>query len=312
MPTDKHDKTVFKQQPINPDRTIIRPAPGGRSANRQKTAVPQPGASQRTTTDPSIATTQFRADVETPMPADTLSLDEIRHHGLNPIVNAATTLIAVFETTGHSMSHSNVGGLHQQLVSSIRKLDQDLREQGVRQEIVLSTCYVICVALDEAVLKTPWGSESAWTQRTLLSLFYNETSGGEKFFQLLDRMLEYPAENIDILELIYILLSLGFEGKYRVVDRGRDALESVRDNLFQTIRRQRGEYERSLSPGWQGLGNVRKSLDSHFPLWVIASVVGVVLILGYSGMRFWLTESSAPVLDSLQRIAQQETNPDRK
>ena len=150
-------------------------------------------------------------------------------------------------------------------------------------------------------------SESAWPQRTLLSVFHNETSGGEKFFLILDRMKEQPAENLYILELMYIILSLGFEGKYRVIHRGRDMIEQMRDDLFSTIRRQRGEYERSLSPSWRGLGRTRKSLTQYVPMWVVASIVGAILFLSYSGFRVWLYDSSSPVVEQLDKITDMRT-----
>lgn len=226
---------------------------------------------------------------------------------LNQLINEASTLIAVFSKTRKSLSHPDIGGLHQRLVNEIKQFDKSAKETGIRPEVVLSARYCICTALDEAVLNTPWGSESAWPQRTLLSVFHNETSGGEKFFQILQRMLEQPAQNVDFLEFMYVLLSLGFEGKYRVIDRGRDSIERIRDELHAAIRGQRGEHERALSPHWQGLGKTRKSLTSYLPFWVVASVAGVLLLLSYSGFRFWLFESSTPVIEKLDDITEERS-----
>jgi type VI secretion system protein ImpK len=38
------------------------------------------------------------------------------------------------------------------------------------------------------VVTSGWGNESEWSQMSLLSRFHQETFGGEKFFQLLDRL----------------------------------------------------------------------------------------------------------------------------
>ena len=299
MTSDKHDKTVFRQAPMNPDRTVIRPAPGRRGADRPAQNVDTQSSSQP-------VQTQFKEQAQAPSHVqhrqDPSSTQFETGSGLNPLVNAASTLIAVFEKTRQSVSHANVGGLHQSLANEIKLFENKMKEMRTQPEVILSARYCVCAALDEAVLNTPWGSESGWSQRTLLSVFHNETAGGEKFFLILERMMEYPAENIQILELIYIFLSLGFEGKYRVMNRGRDAIEQLRDELFTVIRRQRGEYERTLSPSWQGLGNIRNSLTSYIPFWVVASVLGVVLVLSYSGFRVWLYESSSPVIAKLDKI----------
>ena len=286
------DKTVFKQPVNRGDGTVVRPMPGGRAASGGH--APAPVASKQAAT-PSNYARQPNID---------LASEQFRNsYGLNPLVNAASVLIAVFCKTRSSISHPNVAGLHQQLVQEIRSFDNKMRTAGLKHEIQLSARYIICTILDEAVLNTPWGAESALTQKTLLSTFHNETAGGEKFFLILDRMRNAPAENIDILELMYICLSLGYEGKYRVVNRGRDALEQLRDELFHIIRSHRGEYERTLSPNGRGLGKVRNSLTQHIPVWVAVSVFVSVLILGYSGARYWLHQSTDHVALQLNEIS---------
>lgn len=296
MSTDNSDKTVFRQPAGAADRTVMRPRPGGRGTAPQQPPVQQAPVQQQ----PQSYNT---APPHIPPAFDTQAAYFRTGKGLNPLVNAASTLIAVFEKTHKSLSHPNVGGLHQRLVNEIKAFETKAKEQGIKPEIVLSARYILCTVLDEAVLNTPWGAESAWTQRTLLSMFHNEATGGEKFFLILDRMREMPAENLYILELIYIFLSLGYEGKYRVIHRGKESLEQIRDELFRIIRTHRGEYERSLSPSWEGLGRIKNSLAEYIPMWVVASVVGGVLLLSYSGFRYWLYQSSAPVAHQLTNIA---------
>lgn len=294
MSTDNPDKTVFRKPLGAADRTVMKqPRPGGRG-----NSVPPVNQHLPHSQSANTAGAQFVAPAR-----DTQAAYFKTGKGLNPLVNAASILMAVFEKTHKSMSHPNVGGLHQSLVNEIKLFETKAKEQGIQPEIVLSSRYILCTVLDEAVLNTPWGAESAWPQRTLLSMFHNETSGGEKFFIILDRMRDMPAENLYILEMIYVFLSLGYEGKYRVIHRGKETLEQIRDELFRIIRNHRGEYERTLSPSWQGLGRIKNSLAQYIPMWVVASVVSGVLLLSYSGFRYWLYESSAPVAQQLTDIA---------
>ena len=309
MSSDDSDKTVFRQPSVDGDRTVIRPMPGGRGGAQQPPTM-QPPVQQAPIQQPTMqqpAAPAYQAQQQAPSPQSSANAYFQTTSGLNPLVNAASTLIAVFEKTRVSVSHPDVGGLHQRLVNEIKAFENSAKAAGIKPEIVLSARYAACVALDEAVLNTPWGSESAWPQRTLLSVFHNETSGGEKFFLILDRMKEQPAENLYILEMMYIFLSLGFEGKYRVIHRGRDMIEQMRDDLFTIIRRQRGEYERSLSPSWQGLGKTRNSLINYIPMWVIASIVSAILFLSYSGFRVWLYDSSSLVVEQLDEISDMRT-----
>lgn len=292
MSTDDSDKTVFKQPMPGGDRTSMRPTPGARNVTGTReipvqSHQPQPAhhsaPAGRAPIDPNAA--NFKA-----------------HHGLNPIVNAASTLIAVFAKTRSAVSHPDVGGLHQRLINEIKTLESELRDLGLKQEVQLSVRYLMCSVLDEAVLNTPWGTESAWAQRTLLSVFHGETSGGEKSFLILDRLRQSPSENLEVIELFYICLSLGFEGRYRFMNRGKEALDQVREELFSIIRRQRGDYERTLSPAWSGLGRTRNPLTEYIPLWVVVALMGTILFFSYSGLRYWLYASSNPVADEIAEL----------
>jgi type VI secretion system protein ImpK len=282
--SSEKDKTVFRPRtPRNVDQTIVRPTPGRRGGQTPS----RPPVNNTFDNQTSPSGTSFETA-----------------YGLNPIVNSASTLIAVFEKTRKTLSHSDVAGLHQRLSNEIRIFQERLQKLEIKPEIAVSARYVLCSALDEIVLNTPWGAESHWPQKTLLSVFHNETSGGEKFFQILDHLRQTPSENRDMLELIYILISLGFEGRYRFADRGRDSLEQVRDELFSLIRSYRGEYERTLSPHCEGLGESRNSLTQYLPMWVVASVVSAIIVVSYSGFRYWLYEVSSPVVVELSAIVE--------
>ncbi|MCI0506840.1 MAG: type IVB secretion system protein IcmH/DotU [Gammaproteobacteria bacterium] len=290
------DQTVLRgvtQQ--NPDRTTLRPAPGRRAA------IPTPGRHDNTQF-PASATAPLYRDFQSQVLPGAGHIQTYR--GLNPLVNAASTLLALFVKLRSTFAHSDVNGLFLRLSNEIKAFESRAKNDGERPEIVLAARYVLCAGLDEAVLKTPWGSESAWTQRSLLNSFHNETGGGEKFFMILDRMREMPVENLHMLELMYLCLSLGFRGKYDVVQNGRDHLENIRHDLFQTIRGCRGEFERELSPTWQSRVAGRNKLTDYVPFWVIASSVAALLMLVYFGFRVWMYNSSSYVEQQLVDIVE--------
>ena len=72
-------------------------------------------------------------------------------------------------------------------------------------EIVLAARYALCAGLDEAVLSTPWGAQSEWAQHPLLVALHREAWGGEKFFEMLDRISQDPTRYIDLMELQYLV-----------------------------------------------------------------------------------------------------------
>jgi type VI secretion system protein ImpK len=154
------------------------------------------------------------------------------------------------------------------------------------------------------VLSTPWGSQSPWSEQTLLSIFHKETWGGEKFFIILEHLRQEPAVHIDLLELVYLCLALGFEGKYRVDERGQRRLEDVQENLYRTIRSIRGDFERDLSVHWRGLTDRRNPLVRYVPLWVLGAVLGVLVLGIFIGFRVSLNQATNPVYQRLAQVGQ--------
>ena len=74
-----------------------------------------------------------------------------------------------------------------------------------------------------------------------------------KFFQELDRAKQNPAVNLGLLEIMHACLSLGFEGVYRASSSGgAGALQGVRRDLYETIRRVQPKTIEDLSPHWRG------------------------------------------------------------
>lgn len=269
------------------DRTIMIPTPGGAATGSRGTA-------------PVAPTPAMQAHFAVP---ESIEL----RRGLNPLVNAAATLLTVAIKLRTTMSHDNVAQLHNRLTDEIKSFDLKAQQAGAAPETVISARYLLCTVVDEIVLNTPWGANGGWSQHSLLSMFHQETFGGEKCFIILQRMQENPAKHLDILELYYLCLSLGFEGKYKLAARGHEQLDQIRDGLYQTIENHRGQIERDLSPHWEGCAKRKSSLMDYIPIWVIASCMLAILVLSYSGYRYWLYAETIPTTEQLRsHLTQQE------
>lgn len=305
--------------PFADDKTVLRPGgrrPGARGGSAVPAAPMAPDGGDRTQLRPPSAGHRSSAETPSAPPAPRRpALDReneraaapaaVRGSKLNPLVDAATTLLVLVGQLRNTARHPDVVALRGHVVQELRSFDSKVREAGIASETALSARYAMCTVLDETVLSTPWGSESPWARQTLLSAFHKETWGGEKVFQILDHMLAAPARNLDFLEFMYICLALGFEGKYRVLEHGRRQLEQVQDNLFRAIRSQRPDFERDLSPHWQGVVDRRNALVRYVPLWVVGALAGALLVALYVGFTFMLADASAPAFSRLQGIGRE-------
>lgn len=221
---------------------------------------------------------------------------------LNPLVAAASDLLSEVVRLKHSQAAEDLRALNTRLSADLRQFDARALQDGALSSQVMAARYVLCTVVDEAVVSTSWGNESQWSQMSLLSSFHNETFGGEKFFQLLDRLSKNPVKHLPMLELMYLCLSLGFEGKYRVIPRGVLELEGIRDALYRQIRQLRGDVPRELSPHWEGLGDQRRSLVRIVPGWMVALFTVVCLLVMYSGFAWVLGQQRESLLQTYQPL----------
>jgi type VI secretion system protein ImpK len=166
---------------------------------------------------------------------------------------------------------------------------------------------VLCTTLDEVVLNTPWGRASQWSENSLLITFHNETWGGEKFFELLDVLIPDPRKNLHLLELMYLCLAFGFQGRYRMLENGRGRLDEQRERAYNAIRTAQGEFERELSPHWRGVVDQRNPLVRYVPLWVVAAVAAALLLVAYAIFNWLLNNASDPVLTALSSVRGETT-----
>jgi type VI secretion system protein ImpK len=169
------------------------------------------------------------------------------YSGSNPLVAAANHLLNLIPQIRTLTQNTNPSGLRDYLVTQVQRFEQLVRNSGATPETAIGARYCLCTALDEAAALTPWGGSGVWGKHSLLVTFHNETWGGEKFFQLLAKIAQNPQQHKDLLELMYFCISLGFEGRYRVVDNGRSQLDALRQRLVEIIKTVRGEHQRALS-----------------------------------------------------------------
>jgi type VI secretion system protein ImpK len=271
------------------------------------TQRPRPGAGRRGAPDATYSrpTISQPVDVEPLSPAARAFLGI----GLNPLVQAASPLLLLTGQLRATPASMDVAGLRRQALEEVRRFEDQARAAGVRNEIVLAARYALCAGMDEAVLSTPWGAQSEWAQHPLLVALHREAWGGEKFFEMLDRISADPERHIDLMELQYLVLALGFTGKYQMIARGHEQLADLQQSLYRKIRSVRGIAASELSLQWRGLEDRRNRLIRYVPWWVVAAaavaIVGVTFAIYYSR----LARVADPIQLKLARIGMEDFPP---
>lgn len=208
---------------------------------------------------------------------------------INPIITAANPLLMMVPTLRSASAPSDIPSLRARLIAKIQEFDNRCAQLQVPDDQRTIARYALCTVFDECAQQTPWGGTANWAQQSLLINFFSDNWGGEKFFQMLAKMMETPARYQSMLELFYVCLSLGFMGKYQLAETGgRQALADVRERLYQVIRSARGEPDKTLATQWRGLSVA----GSGFRGFAVFGAVIATLLIGclalYATLAFTL------------------------
>jgi type VI secretion system protein ImpK len=203
--------------------------------------------------------------------------------GYGRIVRAAWPLLSVLSRLRTGAVAIDADGLKLACVRSIKRFEEDASIAGVGPSPIRDARYALCTAVDEAVLASEWGDRSDWAQDSLLATFHQETWGGEKVFAIVDRLIADPARDPELAEMVYLLLSFGFQGMYHLRRNGSMEIEDLRERLYTGLRRRAGEMPPLPSPLLRAAR--RRSLSHVVPVWVVALACLMVAVAAFLFFR---------------------------
>ncbi|WP_114283921.1 type VI secretion system protein TssL, long form [Candidatus Halocynthiibacter alkanivorans] len=297
--------------PDDSEKTVIKPNPGGRRTMQpaQPAAAPQPGPAdipapaqgggQGFGVPPASSQPQAAAAAPRSSGGADANVAAQSMTGMNQLNACGSTLFSLVSRIRNRAQHMDPDKLRQSVVAEVRAFENRALQAGIDAQQVKIARYAICATLDDVVLNTPWGGQSVWAQQSMVGTFHRETVGGDRFFDLLARLEADPGNNTDLLEFLFMCLSLGFEGRLRVEQGGGDKHMQIRTGLARIIRGQRGAVEWDVSPHWQGLDRPHKALSAWRPVWIAVSVTLLLLAGGFMALSYVLGGSTERLLGQL-------------
>lgn len=173
------------------------------------------------------------------------------HHpkaGVNPLVDSAAYLFSVIGRIKQIKSYRHLNKLHRELVTEINTFQETAKSHGYSSEYILVSRYALCVTIDDVITSTPWGAQGQWDNYSLITAFNQESGAQERFFIILERLIKDPNLYIELMEFMYLCLSLGFKGSYRSTEFSNNQLELISNALYKRIRAHKGDFSKTLSP----------------------------------------------------------------
>ena len=154
----------------------------------------------------------------------------------NPFVSAAMPAILQLQD---QLLHGSVNqpAMRAQLVLELRLFRERMGKAGYDSTQVAEASYLLCTYLDEVVSdamrlaqQIPYEGD-----RSLLVEFHDDAWGGEDAFAHLEYAMRLDHPPYELLGLYEMLMALGLEGRYRMLERGEVLRQDLRSQLHAML-----------------------------------------------------------------------------
>jgi type VI secretion system protein ImpK len=189
---------------------------------------------------------------------------------------------------------------HREATQAIAQFDRAIQPH-YSEEMRQRAKYAVCATIDDIAQNLPnLGTDGAeWARRAMVVQFFQEVIGGDRFWQLVDDMLRYPNDNLDLIELYHACLAAGFEGRFRVMPDGKRRLHEIMSRLYSAMEHVRSLSQVELVKHWKG----EKAPAGKPAFWSVIAFASAgaaaVLLLIYILLRLILMSTAADPSDQL-------------
>jgi type VI secretion system protein ImpK len=168
---------------------------------------------------------------------------------------------------------ADAGHFSAQVLQLLDHFERNARRLNVSAEDVYAAKYAFCAAIDEAVLASEMTIRHTWEQAPLQLTLFGDQLAGEHFFTELDEVRRRGEPSVQTLEVFYMCLLTGFQGKYML--ESKEKLNYLVATLDKEIAHLKGKRA-PFAPYWKPPDNVVHLIKSELPMWVLtAAFVGL-------------------------------------
>lgn len=153
----------------------------------------------------------------------------------NPLLAASSDLIALLCAIPRMEELGQASITRAEIARAIIELKYRVVQLDYPPSVAEHLCLLFGIVIDEFVLTSAWGQKSAWENLTLVADLFGFRDGGDRFYDISERVLLQPRALRHLAELLYIFLKLGYRGRYpKGDDFARDRLIQRLESLIET------------------------------------------------------------------------------
>lgn len=196
----------------------------------------------------------------------------------------------------------NADDIHKQITEILHKIDIAANKAHFLSDDLYSTKYAFCATADEIIFNHAPNIRDHWQRQPLQVSLFGDHLAGENFYKYLEDSRRLGAAKVHNLEVFYVCLLLGFQGKYLL--EGRENLNYLVARIGEEIKYHRGKKNTSFSPHAVLNENISHTLHRNFSIPAIG--IGLILLASgvFFGMKWYLEKQTKEQLQEFQNLIQ--------
>jgi len=234
-------------------------------------------------------------------PSNGLLFDKAQDRRLADIFAPCITLILQLRA---SRDFGDADVLRRRIKELFEHAEPEAVRLGHAGEEISSAKFALVAFIDETILSSSWSRKDQWVARPLQLELFDRYDAGEAFFERLAKLLQQPAAHADALEVYYLCMTLGFKGRYQIVEQ--DRLRTLIEETYRTLSRLPGLGAGLLAPHGKPRDQVATEARSKMPLWVLLLFVTAIGFLAYIGMSLYISNSAEETVSAIDQVPRVE------
>jgi type VI secretion system protein ImpK len=186
-----------------------------------------------------------------------------------------------------------------QFAAQVRRLldsfERNARQLNASVDDIYAAKYAFCAAVDETILSSDCPIRDEWERAPLQLILFGDQLAGEHFYTELETVRHRGAASVQALEIFYMCLLTGFQGKY--MHESKEKLNYLIATLDKEIAHLKGKRAQ-FAPNWKAPDNIRNMVRGEIPMWVIGAAFLLFGITAYGMLNWFLAQHTNTTLGS--------------
>ncbi|WP_294926622.1 type VI secretion system protein TssL, long form [uncultured Paracoccus sp.] len=222
----------------------------------------------------------------------------------NPLLASAASLLILLGRLRTGMVDLQVAPLMEHVTIEIDRFERNALAAGVDPHEALVAKYALSGTADDIVQNLPGSDRGSWQQYSMVARFFHKRDSGVGFFQEAEKAMQAPAQRYNLLELMLVCMSLGFEGQFRTAPNGAVELARIRKAIYETLRRIHPRPDEDVSVMWEPVVQDRGRRFFAIPLPVVFGGAAIAVVALFATLTTLINRDGAEAAETLRTLHQ--------